>query len=1370
MTTWFPIGPDFVFAPRDINFKRLSRHNELGRQGLVNSIAVDPADAGTIYIVETPASGGTGAFRSEDDGTSWTSIVDGLQQADPGGVSPSCIAVHPLSTGIVYLGTFSGRVYTSPTTKGATWNAPFDLGSGVFKLIVDPRSASNPATTVMYAAANNGVWRSINGGASFTQVLSGNLQALAARFPTDGSSADFYAGISRVGVFHAADPTGSASWTNLNTLAGTNLPPVIPGTLTNPSGNFDSMRIDVCRKTRRAYIWFFNTTCNSAGANCNEVTASLFTSANPTGARTQVSLTTPPGPAYGLYDSAFAIAPNSAGDGNTDILYFGSVDLFRSVDSGRTWADVASSSQHADYHAFAFFPDNPSGTTIPASYVGSDGGLGVSTRLADPAAVYPPPAPDSDQGVSYDPTSAMMLNYNHGKQSSAVYAYASDPRIAALGYVGCQDTGVNAGHSALGWRGIFDADGGAIAAAQGADGVKVWFRLGIPFSLLRATDRGEYDPAWARVVLPGGRPVDTSSNLVADPSNNCLAGVIPLNPSTSIAAPVGQGVQTVTPASMTFILNGSVLSVDGGSNNELVTVTAVTATSFTAAFAKAHAVNTGIRRIADTSVAAAIPTGTQTVTPGAMNNIVVGASLTVGGGNNETVTATATTTTSFTATFTHAHAAGASVVVNQRFVARIGQDAAATAISPDFHSASVIQVAVHPTSADQVFAVTSDQRLWTTSNATSASPSWTEISSGKPPGLNIASVAVDNAGNAFVLNHVQVVTGGGEFIVTSPLFLISGGNWIHVSCSNVPTPDITGFGRLVADPVSADTLYAGHDARVYALTSAGVGNNVTWTDISTSLPGQWIYDLWIGNLGNSAVPKVLLRAAIPTRGIWELDVTRGGSDSALGLYLRDNILDMGRLPRSPSGVASPYDPANPAATLFHYQCADIKIDALQRGTTADPDFFQTDPEGALPLSHVLFDQMRDNSDHLPGADSAMVHVQVHNRGLASASNVRVWAIYCNASAGVPSLAASPSRGNSFPFWNQFLVTGQVVPSLPADSPWRAIGPPQILSGIDPASPQVASWQWTVPSLPSGDPGHYCIAAFVHSSGSPINETGLDVDGITPGNRQIGQKNLHIGPPLPASRGDGSGSNGASGGPAGRRSMREYVEFHNPTAAPRVSSLVLDLRGVPPEIRTSFVLTAIDTEQPLPSSIKGIKTPGASHSHGLSGRLLEWLDRIEDELEETAGELLEWLGSWIEALGRRLEDSPRRMCVVLPDIRFERAVYTALPSARVEIQGVRLPAFGSAAALLSIENRGSLPPGTQYSFQVQQWSGGVLVGGSAYQLRISGQRERIPAPPTPEGVDVRELEELERQDEERRFLPPWIADRVDEAEERLGKQL
>ena len=145
----------------------------------------------------------------------------------------------------------------------------------------------------------------------------------------------------------------------------------------------------------------------------------------------------------------------------------------------------------------------------------------------------------------------------------------------------------------------------------------------------------------------------------------------------------------------------------------------------------------------------------------------------------------------------------------------------------------------------------------------------------------------------------------------------------------------------------------------------------------------------------------------------------------------------------------------------------------------------------------------------------MVHVQVRNRADVTQQRERVGGLRQRRGGTAFAEVASPSLGNNFNFWSQFSPTGQILPSLPGDGPWRSLGTPVILTGVDVTHPRVASWSWTVPTLPSGDPGHYCVVAFVHHSASPINGTGFDVDAITPGNKQIGQKNLHIGPPLPA---------------------------------------------------------------------------------------------------------------------------------------------------------------------------------------------------------------------------------------------------------------
>lgn len=1307
--TWFPHGPDFVFAPRNGNFKRLSRRNEAGRQAYVANITVDQTDPATIYVAARPGSGGTSAFRTRTEGALWTPIADSLQQADPN-IDPSCIAINPAHPETIYMGTFSNRgVYVS-NNRGDSWGTHNAIPGAVRQLIVDPRTAAVLATTVLYAMTNTGVYRSANGGANWDQVLAGDVWSLVAHMPATGT-AHFYAGVYGVGVFHATDPSAAANWTNLNTL-GIGLPAHTAGTITEPEGNFDAILLGYCpRSPDRVYVWMAKQSCNAMGGGCNQVTAALYTTSAPLTAWTSVPLTSPPGPSYGFYNFAFAVAPNSPGDGSNDILFFGSVGLFRSVDGGRNWQGDAIGF-HADHHAFAFFPESPPAGVTPFTYVGCDGGLGVSSKFAERTSPFTTAPTDFNHDLAYT-DSLIYQNFNHGQQSSALYQYNADPAISALGAIGCQDTGVAVASGALGWRGIADADAGAIAVARGTDGVKIWGNIGAfcdwpGFRIWLWTDRGEYGPGVVQVTFgAGGSLLATNSNCVTGLDSRCLVGATARRETTLSAAITTIGVQAATPASMSGIAMGTVLAIGGDpcsdTSREDVTVTAITGTTFTANFTKTHTAGSRVR-----------------------------------------------------------------IEVDHSFVARIGGDGVATQISQEFNPQVVFIVAAAPADANILYCATNDQRAWMTNSGSTASSAtvWTEIAGSRPAGLSISDIAIDNAASAYVLLVSSVTTGDDEFGITSPLFLLSGGNWVHQDCTGLPGGGFN-FGKLVADPVQPDTLYASHGARIYKLTrAAGVWN---WQDISDGLPGQWVYDLWIGNIGDTRTPKVILRASIPTRGVWETDVTAGATETAIALYLRDNFLDQGWLAVSPEGMPDPYNPA--AERVWHYQCADIKLDSQNPGTASVAAFYQTDPEGGFNITHVLFDQLKDNSQNLPGGNRARVHVQVHNRSRTPANNVRVWAVYCNASAGVPALSTSPSMGDAFNFWGQFTVTGQIIPGLPADSPWRSVGAPVLLSGIDASTPQVATWDWTVPPLASGDSGHYCMAAFIHSPVSPVNETSNSVDEMTPRNRQVGQKNLHVGPPLPSGAGGGGGGcggGGMGGVPGGRSSMREYVEFHNPTNQPREATLVFDFRNIPPALSASFQLTRVNTVAPLRNSLTGVRRV---HEPGPGGSVGNWLK----EFIRWLGWLLQWLGCWVENLGRRLVGRPLKRCRfrpegALPD--FESAIYDISPASVALVRGVRLEPFGFCAALLEIVNQGTLAPGCDYRFEVQQMEKDRVVGGSTYVVCIEGERkqpEQVVVPSHDVKLGHERLEQIEREAEPLKYVPPHAREIVEKREKEQGRK-
>ena len=1195
--TWLPSGPAFVFAPRDANFRRFSRRNEGGEQGLVGRIAIEPGDPTTVYAVLRPTSGGVGVYRSSGAGAAtedWTSITDVLQQGNPQ-IDPSCVAIDPVTPSTIYMGSWNdGSVYMS-TTRGASWAPPVYVGARIRKLVIDPRTAGNANSTVIYAATDGGVFRSANSGQSWTNVLSGDVWSFCASMPPGGPDA-YYAGVLRSGVFTTANPTGA--WTNLNA-GGIGLPAYNPSAAGGE--NFNVVYADLCPlNPSRVYVLLLS----GGGGNFS----AIYTSGAPTNAWSQVAVAAAhPDTAYGfypffgVYDFAFAVAPNSPGDGQTDILFFGGLIFWRSIDGGRTWQSPPTF-LHADHHEIVFFPSAPPAGTIPNVYFGCDGGLAVSDRFCDPIVDITATLPDNDELNSYVDTGEVQ-NYDHGIRSVATYAYTSHPSFPALQYTAAQDTGVAGGVKTHVWRSLADADATQIAAAPGSDGMKVWFDLGQyqgwpSYRIIMATDQGQYGAGNATVTYPAsGTPVAATSQLTVTPAGKCLLGLQTLDTNTN---------------------------------------------------------------------------------PGPNNPI-------------------------------------------RQTVGLIDQNASASRISQDFGAIGVSVVCVASFGQDTGYCATGDNRVWTTPSisAATAATIWTEVATGRPATIQISSLAMDAASNVYVLASSPITVG----TVSSPLFSVGTGTWVIQPGTGVPNGP---FGKMLADPVQTGVLYAASGSRIYKATlSAG---SWSWQDISDNLPGQPIYDMWIANVGTSGSPKVLLRVTIPTRGVWELDVTATANPTPINLYLRDNFLDQGLLPTSPDFTSSPYAPTDPSQAAVHWMCADIKVDAQQVPGGANPNFYQTDPEGGvIPISPIAFGSMNDNSENLPSTDAARVHVQVNNASLIPAQNVVVWAIYASAAGHVPSLAKSASYGNAFPFWSQFGIANGVAtitPNLPADSPWQSIGAPIVLSGIDAAHSKAASWNWVVPTLSSGDPGHYCIAAFVHSADNPITETAFDIDIITPRNRGIGQKNLHIGPPLPAV-------------PKPRKfplpQMREYIEFNNPYFEEMEFDLVFDFQSLPTQLEVRLQFTEMHTVQPLKKALIGIASEKTGNLVKRPHREEPKPDR-DDKREK-------------HRHGRRLE-------VKLP--RFVNKVFLAEPSTRVSVNRVRVAPHSRVGAFFTVANTGELPEGGTYRFVVKQLGQNGVTGGSTYVVRIAGtarQERRLVAPSHDYELFVRTKKTI--ADSDPTSLPRWI---------------
>lgn len=1245
---WYPLGPDFVFLPLDIHFLRLSRYNEHGAQGTVTDIAVSPFDARVILAVDAPSSGGSAMHVSEDRGETWRSLLEPLHHstgpAFGADLDPTCTAFHPAIPGTVYLGTGEKRTIYRSTGGFAGWSAVQTFDAPIRKILIDPRTSTH-ATTTLYVATTAGLFRTTNGGGTWTEVLGGFIQTLAGDFPTTGAIG-LWAGKRLNGAFHSSDGT---SWTQLAT--GPALAPGASGPLPAPaslSGQEVAYLVDFCAlEPQRVYAW----------AVQSERSLGLFRSTTgPTGPWTRIAATGLPNPWQALRNCVFAVSPKSTGTGSTDVLFFGALILYRSHDGGASWVAIGrplpDPEFHADFHAIAFAPPRPPFTGTPLLLAGCDGGIASNRAYAAPGPISA--SVNLNAGTTVDTSTSAFRNLNHGKAGSALYGMATDARISHLSYIGCVDTGLARGSGGLGWRTLFAADAGVAAAAPGPAGVDLWFTSGGPYS--------EF-PSWLLFAgqdtmtgAPGGRCqrapglfVGANSNLFVDATGHCIGGLISYGAARTLGSAIAEGT-----AAHEFTLD----SLDG--------------------------VTPGTTLMFEPSIDFRLPMTVDKIVDAAARRVRV------------------------LPRWSRNYAPGTPIRIVEMYVGRIDRTGATTPISQnlglDRHT--VFSVAAGPGASPVVACATHDEidlmgdlgpgtrqdpvttRLWTTSGGTATASTWSEATAGRPADSRIANVAVDAAGTVLVLLRAPI---GG-----TPLYRVAGGAWTAETCSGVPSSPLP-FGRLIAHPTVANRLFAVQGAHVYDVVLAG--GTWTWTDItggaSDGLPGTWVYDLWAGNIDRRpGRSKVMLRAAVATRGVYETDITPGATAPALAYYLRDNAVDQGWLDESPSGVPNPRQPAE---SVWHWQCADIKVDARR-----PEGFFQTDPEYGSGLPSFMFDVMRDYSEQLPRNTPARVHVAVRNRSrTASTETAWLWVLWTRAGAGLRRLGTAESAPD-FDFWGLFTPAGINHALLPSASRWKQVAPPAAVTGVSADRPLVVTLPWTIPDISLADLGHFCLIAILHSPSRPITSftgTETNVDAITRRNPQLGQKNLHVipahAPLLPRE---------SVSAEARAPEQMMTVEIHNPSAEVREATLLFDLKRLPMSIDVAFHLSSNVT----PSAVTGAK-------------------RVRG------------CGCW-----------PFRARGELSPVRYEAGKLTA-----VEVKGVRLGPDQGCAARLAVRVPPETPPG-EHTFDVLQLAGGVVVGGSTYVVVVPDPQ---PKERRPDEEDRSGGPEWMQRNAPYIMAPPWVRDFV-----------
>jgi hypothetical protein len=214
----------------------------------VVALAIDPQNPTTVYSGTFSSSGtfSQGLFKSDDRGATWLRSDKGLP-----GQLVGAIATDPVSSAVVYAGTRSpaqpnrrgkgGAVLYKSGNAGADWEetGAADLDN-VAALAIDPVTPTTLYVGTSLCGANLGVCtgkllKSTNGASSWSEVLTGDIVALAL---DRQSPATLYASIGCInlmGCRSVKSTDGGATWNGLGGFPGAAgqflLDPLVSGVL-----------------------------------------------------------------------------------------------------------------------------------------------------------------------------------------------------------------------------------------------------------------------------------------------------------------------------------------------------------------------------------------------------------------------------------------------------------------------------------------------------------------------------------------------------------------------------------------------------------------------------------------------------------------------------------------------------------------------------------------------------------------------------------------------------------------------------------------------------------------------------------------------------------------------------------------------------------------------------------------------------------------------------------------------------------------------------------------------------------------------------------------------------------------------------------
>jgi uncharacterized protein (TIGR03437 family) len=388
--------------------------------GRITGIAVDPRSNDVVYIGTADG----GVWKTTDGGAHWSALTD--QQPS---LAIGSIAIDPSNPDTIYAGTgeenfnadaYSGVGILKSEDAGASWTlytGPFNR-QRIGSLAVHPKDRN-----ILLAASNAGIYRSTDGGQTWTSVLNG--AGTSVFFDVNQpdiawSALGFVGGASQNGVYRSTD-AGSA-WTRVTGSASDSIPSgtrvgrieVVPA-LTSPDTVYAAVANVVISGASLNGIY----KTIDAGAHWSKLAAPDFCN---------------PQCWYNL-----AIQPHPS---NPNLIFAGGVGLIRSMNGGDSWTALPGSGNgggpHVDHHALAFTSD---GTRF---YDGNDGGIWSTETLVQTPVAW----------NNLNTTLALTQYY------PSLSIHPSDINISLAG---SQDNGTHMYRGTASWTRVIGGDGGNTA-------------------------------------------------------------------------------------------------------------------------------------------------------------------------------------------------------------------------------------------------------------------------------------------------------------------------------------------------------------------------------------------------------------------------------------------------------------------------------------------------------------------------------------------------------------------------------------------------------------------------------------------------------------------------------------------------------------------------------------------------------------------------------------------------------------------------------------------------------------------------------------------------------------------------------------------